>query len=230
MHRQMKRVAALFAVLAFAGCGGEEPPVDPATRAATFRWDTTVSGEGQALDPGRDRQGPARGASADRRRRRHGHRRHLAQPGRPEVGMMRPTGEHEYQVVFNLAYLNGDRKIDRNTTVLHELGHVVDFAVVPEELRDELAAQLPSTGGCITAGTATAPRRRSASPTRSPSGRCAAPSRSPAPATGWRRPPHSRTGARRWRRSRSRSRSALHAQRLVDRVVSVPCLSVTVAV
>jgi hypothetical protein len=147
---KMKRVAALFAVLAFAGCGGEDPPVDPATRAASFRWDTTVKAKDKrwiqaAIDEARpearqlidDVDGMVILGT-------------YAQPGAPEVGMMRPTGEHQYQVVFNLAYLNGDRKIDRTTTVLHELGHVIDDAVVPEELRDDLAAQLPSTGGCIT--------------------------------------------------------------------------------
>ena len=145
----MKRVAALFAVLAFAGCG-EEPPVDPTTRAATFRWDTTVTGKDKrwiqaAIDEARpearqlidDIDGMVIVGT-------------YAEPGASEIGMMRPIGEHQYQVVFNLAYLNGDRKIDRTTTVLHELGHVIDDAVVPEELRDELAAQLPSTGSCVT--------------------------------------------------------------------------------
>ena len=157
----MKRVAALFAVLAFAGCG-EEPPVDPATRAATFRWDTTVSGKDKrwiqaAIDEARpearqlidDIDGMVIVGT-------------YAEPGAPEIGLMRPLGEHEYQVIFNLAYLNGDRKIDRTTTVLHELGHVVDAAVVPEALRDELAAQLPSTGSCVTptGGDCTAPAER----------------------------------------------------------------------
>ena len=157
----MKRVAALFAVLAFAGCG-EEPPVDPATRAATFRWDTTVSGKDKrwiqaAIDEARpearqlidDIDGMVIVGT-------------YAQPGASEIGLMRPLGEDQYQVVFNLAYLNGDRKIDRATTVLHELGHVIDAAVVPEALRDELAAQVPSSGSCVTLvhGDCTAPAER----------------------------------------------------------------------
>ncbi len=157
----MKRVAALFAVLAFAGCG-EEPPVDPATRAATFRWDTTVSGKDKrwiqaAIDEARpearqlidDIDGMVIVGT-------------YAQPGASEIGLMRPLGEDQYQVVFNLAYLNGDRKIDRATTVLHELGHVIDAAVVPEALRDELAAQVPSSGSCVTPvhGDCTAPAER----------------------------------------------------------------------
>ena len=158
---QMKRVAALFAVLAFAGCG-EEPPVDPTIRAATFRWDTTVSGKDKrwiqaAVDEARpearqlidDIDGMVIVGT-------------YAEPGASEIGLMRPLGEHQYQVVFNLAYLNGDRKIDRATTVLHELGHVIDAAVVPEALRDELAAQVPSTGSCVipAGGDCTAPAER----------------------------------------------------------------------
>ena len=80
---------------------------------------------------------------------------------------------------FNLAYLDGERKLDRDATVLHELGHVIDFA---RRSRPSCATSsppsCPPTGACITRrAAATAPRRRSASPTRSPSGRCAAPSR-----------------------------------------------------
>ena len=42
-----------------------------------------------------------------------------AEPGASEIGLMRPLGEHQYQVVFDLAYLaaNGERKIDRATTL-----------------------------------------------------------------------------------------------------------------
>ena len=160
---KMKRVAALFAVLAFAGCGGEEPPVDPTTRAATFRWDTTVTDKDKrwiqaAIDEARpearqlidDIDGMVIVGT-------------YAEPGAPEVGMMRPLGEHQYQVVFNLAYLNGDRKIDRTTTVLHELGHVIDArgrpggaarrarrpASLHRQLRHPRARRLHRTGGAV---------------------------------------------------------------------------------
>src|ERR1700754_4045871 len=102
----MKRVAALLALAAFAGCGNEDPPVDPAKRAATFRWDTTVKPKDQkwiqrAIDEARpearqlidDVDGLVIIGT-------------YAQPGAPEVGMMRPIADGDYQVVFNLAYLN----------------------------------------------------------------------------------------------------------------------------
>lgn len=162
MHGSMKRLAAVLALLALAGCGAEEPPVDPAVRAAGFRWDTTVSERDRAwITEAVDQARPEA--------------RQLiddvdgmvvlgtyAQPGEPEVGMMRPTGPGAYQVVFNLAYLNGERRIDRTTTVLHELGHVIDHALVAPELRDRLAAALPPVGGCVSPvhGDCTAPAER----------------------------------------------------------------------
>jgi hypothetical protein len=70
----------------------------------------------------------------------------FSEPGGRAVGMMRPTGPDAYEVSFNVAYLDADRKIDRDSTVIHELGHVVDAALVPPELRNRLAAALPSVG------------------------------------------------------------------------------------
>lgn len=158
----MKRFAIGLALLALAGCGAEEPAVAPEIRAATFRWDTTVSEKDkrwilEAVDAARPEA------------------RQLideidgtvimgtySEPGSGIAGMMIPQPRGEYQVVFNLASLSGDRKIDRTTVVLHELGHVVDATVVPPELRDQLAAQLPHTGACLTAdtGDCTAPAER----------------------------------------------------------------------
>ena len=56
-------------------------------------------------------------------------------------------------MTFNLAYLDGERKLDRDSTVAHELGHVIDAALVAPELRNRLAASLPPSGGCITQDT-----------------------------------------------------------------------------
>src|SRR5215207_6249089 len=44
------------------------------------------------------------------------------------------TRSHErgFTVDLNVAYLNGESVADRSTVVLHELGHVIDFAIVPK--------------------------------------------------------------------------------------------------
>jgi len=83
-------------------------------------------------------------------------------PAGGAVGLARQTGEQSYELAFNLAYLNGDRKLDRDATVAHELAHVIDHALVEPELRDRLAAQLPSSGACLTAhtGDCTSPTER----------------------------------------------------------------------
>ena len=70
-------------------------------------------------------------------------------PGGGAVGLMREASPGNYEVTFNLAYLNGERKLDRDSTVAHELGHVIDAALVAPELRDRLAASLPPSGGCV---------------------------------------------------------------------------------
>ncbi len=81
------------------------------------------------------------------------------EPGAPYVGM---TQEGTDAMRLNIAYLDGERKQDRATTVLHELGHVIDFELVPTAQMQELAGQVPSTGGCLTAesGDCTAPEER----------------------------------------------------------------------
>jgi hypothetical protein len=56
--------------------------------------------------------------------------------------------ERGFTVDFNVARLDGDRAMDRATVVLHELGHVIDFALVPEELNTKLDAQIPRGGPC----------------------------------------------------------------------------------
>jgi hypothetical protein len=56
-----------------------------------------------------------------------------------------PTG---FTVDFNVTRLDGDRAMDRATVVLHELGHVIDFALVPKELNARLDEQIPRGGPC----------------------------------------------------------------------------------
>ena len=49
---------------------------------------------------------------------------------------------------FDLRSLNYDRAVDRNVVVLHELGHVVDYHLVPDELVEELDRGIPRAGVC----------------------------------------------------------------------------------
>jgi hypothetical protein len=53
-----------------------------------------------------------------------------------------------FTVDFNVAELNGAAMLDRATVVLHELGHVVDFALVKKDLNAQLDAQIPRGGPC----------------------------------------------------------------------------------
>ena len=53
-----------------------------------------------------------------------------------------------FTVSFDVSMLDGRRAQDRNVTVLHEYGHVVDLALVREELGDQLDAAIPRTGPC----------------------------------------------------------------------------------
>jgi hypothetical protein len=77
----------------------------------------------------------------------------------PWVGLAQPVTD---DVELNRAYLDGDRKQDRDVAVLHELGHIVDFELIPDAEMRELAAELPSSGTCFTAevGDCTAPEER----------------------------------------------------------------------
>jgi len=161
----LRRVLPLLAVCAaaaaaFTGCGAKEHEIDPALKAGTFQM---------GVDP-QDREWIL--AAIDKVRPE---ARQLIddvdgmvtigtvnEPGASYVGVTRQKGEHAFQVDFNIAYLDGDRKADRDATVIHELGHVIDFAVMTPELRNQLAGQLPTSGACFTAetGDCTAPEER----------------------------------------------------------------------
>jgi hypothetical protein len=161
---QLRRALPLLAACAtvLTGCAGDELRVDPAVRAATFRFADSVTPNDRewilgAVDKARpearqlidDIDGMVTIAT-------------FSEPSGKAVGVMQPVAEGEYRVSFNLAYLDGERKLDRDSTVVHELGHVIDQALVPVELRDELAAALPTTGACYSGdtGDCTAPAER----------------------------------------------------------------------
>jgi hypothetical protein len=73
---------------------------------------------------------------------------HIASTEAGTVGTTQSVG-NRYGVTVNLGVVSsryGQRGIDR--TVLHELGHVVDFALVPPALDARLDAAIPRGYGC----------------------------------------------------------------------------------
>jgi hypothetical protein len=63
------------------------------------------------------------------------------------VGWAR-SGQDGSVVSVDTAALNGDRALDRNVVVLHELGHVIDYMLVDDELVRRLDTLIPRTGTC----------------------------------------------------------------------------------
>jgi hypothetical protein len=159
---ELRRLGLVLLAALAAGCGRNERAIDKDVRAAGLRFTASVASpdrawieaaiaqarpEARALIGDVDGMVTVRTASA---------------PGAPWVGLARQTGEHAYEISFNLAYLDGGRKLDRNVAVLHEFGHIVDFALTPPQLRDQLAASLPPVGACMQPerGDCTAPQER----------------------------------------------------------------------
>jgi hypothetical protein len=73
---------------------------------------------------------------------------HVATTAEGTVGTTESVG-NRYAVTLNLGYASrryGRRGVDR--LVLHELGHVVDFALVPAALDTQLDARIPRGFGC----------------------------------------------------------------------------------
>jgi hypothetical protein len=152
MHRT--RLGLVLLGLALTGCQSKEaPPVPPEVRAASLRFAPEVTdAERQWILAAIDTARPEARQLIDDvdgmvTVRTWRDRDDVA------VGLMTTDGGGTYAVSFNLAYLNADRKIDRDSTVLHELGHVIDHALVPPELRNQLAASLPPVGSCTTTHT-----------------------------------------------------------------------------
>jgi hypothetical protein len=73
---------------------------------------------------------------------------HIGATDAGTVGVTQSVGDR-YDVTVNLGIVSrryGQRGIDRD--VLHELGHVVDFALVPPETNSRLDAEIPRGYGC----------------------------------------------------------------------------------
>jgi len=158
----MKRSLGLVLLLAaLVGCG-DEPPVSAEVRARGLTWAPDITPKDRAWIEAALNEARPEAASLIGDVDGMVTLRTVHAPGAPWVGLTAETAPGTYEIQLNLTYLNGDRKQDRNVTVLHELGHVIDFAITPPELRDELAASLPPVGSCVGAsrGDCTAPEER----------------------------------------------------------------------
>jgi hypothetical protein len=67
--------------------------------------------------------------------------------GGATLGVTR-SGPRGFSVALDVARLDNDRVMDRATVVLHELGHVIDFALVPAAVDAALDQQIPRGGPC----------------------------------------------------------------------------------
>jgi hypothetical protein len=65
----------------------------------------------------------------------------------PAIGLAH-VGPEGISVSFDVGLLNGDRALDRNMVVLHELGHIVHYLLVDDELVTRLDAAIPHAGVC----------------------------------------------------------------------------------
>ena len=119
-------------------------------------------------------------------------------------------GEPGYRVTIDLdlvIHRYGPRGVQR--TVLHELGHVIDHALVTDDVSPRSTRASPPDGAARTASSAPAPTVRSASPRPSPSGRSGTSASTSTSATrSRRRPPRSTSGASRSLASRRADHSA----------------------
>ncbi|WP_155892156.1 hypothetical protein [Conexibacter woesei] len=126
--RQVGRISAAER----AGTFVFDPSIAPADRAAIVRAVADANPQAQALI------GAVDGLVNIR----------LAGLGSKVVGLTESDGDR-YDVTLDLGTVSreyGQRGIDR--LVQHELGHVVDFALVPEDMNKQLDAQIPQGYGC----------------------------------------------------------------------------------
>ena len=72
---------------------------------------------------------------------------HTGALGARIMGATQP-GPNGFDVTFNITQLDGERAIDRNVVVLHELGHVIDFALIGSDLDARLDAGIPRPSTC----------------------------------------------------------------------------------
>jgi hypothetical protein len=63
------------------------------------------------------------------------------------IGLTHMAGDHA-MVTLDVRELDGERAIDRNIVVLHELGHVIDYVLADDTLVQQLDAGIPPAGTC----------------------------------------------------------------------------------
>jgi len=63
------------------------------------------------------------------------------------IGLAHMVGDHA-MIALDVRELDGERAIDRNIVVLHELGHVIDFVLADDALVAQLDAGIPEAGTC----------------------------------------------------------------------------------
>ncbi len=71
----------------------------------------------------------------------------IMSPGGQAIGLAQPLGDH-VNISLDVRELDGERAIDRPMVVLHEFGHVVDFALLDDPLRQQLDATIPASRAC----------------------------------------------------------------------------------
>jgi len=64
---------------------------------------------------------------------------------------------HRFVVSFDIEAMNADERIDPGVVVLHEMGHVIDRALVGNELDARLEAANPRRGTCVTTADVSGP-------------------------------------------------------------------------
>jgi hypothetical protein len=71
---------------------------------------------------------------------------------------------HAFRIVLDTELLDGYAASSRDMVVLHELGHVIDGALIRKDIADQLDRTIPSSGPCVsesqTTGACTAPEER----------------------------------------------------------------------
>jgi hypothetical protein len=147
-------VASLLGMRAHRATATDEPSISPAVRAATLTF-------GPGVAPGDRACIQAAIATARPEAQRliaevDGMvevRTDLNAPGanypgaEQAIGLTAMVGDHA-MISLDVRELDGERAIDRNIVVLHELGHVIDFILADDALVNQLDAGIPPAGTC----------------------------------------------------------------------------------